>query len=125
MGKQYRSKHLLELLLNSNIFKSNSKYKSRALAKKPFYFVLLTNSYHHAISAKLLQPRMKTATAFRVYTYCRCLMNDIYLVLSGWIWQKKCVEIKLRVATWPTLNLFRMHAVSVSVSAWEVVSQVY
>ena len=65
MGKEYTGKDILELLLKSNIFKSNSKYKSRVLDNKPFYFVLLSDSYHHALSAKLLKPRMKTATAFR------------------------------------------------------------
>ena len=77
LGKEYTGKDLLELLLKSCIFKSTPN-----LASKPFYFVLLTEKYHHATSAKLLKPRMKTATAFRAYTYCRCLMNNIYLVLS-------------------------------------------
>ena len=71
MGKQYRSKDLLELLLNS-------KYKSLVLADKPVYFVLLTDSYHHAISAKLLKPRMKTTTAFRAY-YFLSMFDERYL----------------------------------------------
>ena len=79
MGKQDRSKDVLQLLLKSNIFKSNSKYKSRVLDKKPFYFVLLTDSYHNAISAKLLKPRMKTATAFRAY-YLLSMFDERYLL---------------------------------------------